>query len=155
MKTLTVQYDQSLVEKWRIGNLSSNWKKKYPDLFDADDLRIALTQPSYHFAEWIAAIYFYKQGYKILVEQYIYAPHVRKLAIIKEKLGDKGLAFLRRKEIGGKVQPPDLFIYNEKKFFFAEVKTPKDRLRELQKKFFEEIEKYFSTTVKIVNLINK
>lgn len=152
MESVNIPLDPSTFSVWKSGSLAKKWYKLYPDLFDSEDLRIALSQPQYHFAEWYAAIHFYKLGWKALIEQYIYKTHTRKLAVIEKYLGLEGLSFLRREARGGKVQPPDLFLYRKHKYFFGEVKVHGDTLREVQETFFKEIEKHFNTTVKIIYL---
>jgi hypothetical protein len=44
--------------------LSKEWAEKYPQLFDQNDISVALAQPKYHFLEWLTAIvYFRTLGY--------------------------------------------------------------------------------------------
>jgi len=80
----TLEVDESLRKKFRSGELPKEWKSRYSDIFDDDDLRLALSQPEYHFYEWVAAIHLYeKMGYLSLLEQYEFA-HSHKLPILQK-----------------------------------------------------------------------
>lgn len=152
MKTSGLKFDPNLRKDWLVGILPKKWKKEYPDLFDKDDLRIALSQPQYHFYEWVVAIHYYKKGYNVLVEQYIYESHQGKLNILKKIIGEDGVSFLKKLSKDLKSQPSDLFVYKGYKFFFVEVKAPKDRLHKQQEKLFKRIENKLKTEVIILNL---
>ena len=82
MEIKTFTYSSIFLKRWRSGSLPKEWQRKHPDIFDKDDLRIALSQPKYHFGEWFAAIHYAKKGYRVLVEKYLYQNHARKLKII-------------------------------------------------------------------------
>ncbi len=151
MESSFLSFDPQLLQEWKHGDLIGKWFRKY-DCFDQDDLRLAINRPQYHFYEWFSAIHFYKKGYRVLVEQYIYKPHKRKIKISVKIIGEDGLSFLKRASKDLKSQPPDLFVYIGKAFFFVEVKAPKDKLRENQEKLFKKIENRFSTEVVILNL---
>ena len=153
MREEIISFNLSLKEDWKNGSLPKLWKKRYPKLFDDNDLRIALSQPQYHFPEWLAAIHLFKKGFDVLVEQYIYKPHARKIKIVEKIIGKENLSFLRNEKIKNRDQPPDLFVYNNKGFFFVEVKQPRDKLRENQIKFFKGIEKRLKTEVIILRLV--
>jgi len=142
MKTEYFSYDPKLWDRWKTGKLAKELKKKYPKLFDDKDLQLTVSQPSWHFIEWLGAIHYYRQGFNVLVEQYIYNPHPRKQQIVKKFVGEDGFRFLRREDKRKKTQPPDLFVYKGKEFFFAEVKRT-DKLSPAQKNFFKQIEKRF------------
>ena len=152
MKTLYLKFDQNLRKNWLTGELPKKWKKEYSDLFDEDDLRIALTQSQYHFYEWVVGIHYYKKGFKVLVEQYIYKPHLRKLKLLSKIIGEESLSFLIKASKDLKSQPPDLFVYKGRSFFFVEVKAPKDELHKTQEKLFKRIEDKLKTEVIILNL---
>ena len=51
----------SLKARWKNGELHREWARRYPELFDADDLRLAQNQSEfgYHFVEWLSAILLY------------------------------------------------------------------------------------------------
>ena len=51
-------------EAFRDGSLAPAWAARYPQLFDAADLRMTVTQPRYHFYEWLAAVSIFEEtGY--------------------------------------------------------------------------------------------
>ena len=143
----------TLKQEWTSGKLLIKWKREYPDLFDEEDLRIALSQPQFHFYEWIAALHYFGLGFNVLIEQYIYQPHKRKLGLLEKLIGTEGINFLRSQIKTNRTQPPDLFVYKDKKFFFVEVKGPRDKLQENQKGFFSGIEKYFKTEIVLLTLV--
>ena len=147
MKTDFFSYMPDLFKEWKEGHLPLKFRKQYPDLFDEDDLRITIKQPQYHFIEWLAAIHFHKLGYKVLIEQYVYKTHKRKMTVVKNYLGEDGLKFLKHEGTSYKTQPPDLFVYKYDQFFFVEVKSEKDKLSATQEDFFTKIEKKFKTEV--------
>ncbi|HUD19243.1 MAG TPA: hypothetical protein VMR81_02300 [Patescibacteria group bacterium] len=152
MNSTEIIFDPQLFSIWKKGFLPKDWLALYPTIFDSEDLRLALSQPQYHFAEWFTAIHYFKLGWNALVEQYIYKPHARKLVIIEKYLGKEGVEFLRKSEGRGRIQPPDLFLYRGDEYFFGEIKMPSDKLRDEQKIFFESIEKHFNTSVSIIYL---
>ena len=144
-------YDASLAKAWKTGQLPRAWRLEYPEILDDDDLRLALSQPSYHFLEWVAAIQYFERGYLVLVEQYIYDAHPRKVATVQELVGPEGLRFLR--ENAG-AQPPDLLVYTRgpTDFFFVEIKRGGERLSRGQKKAFGKIESYYGREITVLRL---
>lgn len=166
IKLKTLRYDSSLKEKWTRGELQQSWSRKYPDLFDEDDLDFALNQKNQHFGEWFAAIYYFQRGWKVFIEHYAYGRrknspffHIRerKNKKVKQLIGEKGFNFLRY--LGGKerqIRPPDLFVFNDKgKFFFAEVKWGTDRLRNYQQNFFSQIKKKIGARIELISVLPK
>jgi hypothetical protein len=78
-------YSASQRSRFQSGVLAREWARRYPELFDADDLRLAGSQSHMgkHFFEWLAAILLYETtGYLSLVEKYEFARHKRKQAIL-------------------------------------------------------------------------
>ena len=152
MKEEISYYDKALAGEWKEGKgaLAKAWRRKYPDVFDADDLRLVSNQPTYHFLEWLAAIQYFERGYLALVEQYIYKTHPRKVAIVQDLVGPEGLTFLKDK----RSQPPDLLVYtrNRSDFFFAEVKRRKEKLNPRQEEAFAQIESYFGREITVLRL---
>jgi hypothetical protein len=60
--------------------LVSQWRHLCPDLFDQDDERLVWNQRSYHFKEWLAAIYlFHRDGTHVLLSKYAYRIHPGKV----------------------------------------------------------------------------
>ena len=147
----TTTYAPDLQEKWRSGILSKKWHEAYPDLFDDDDLRLALSQPSWHFFEWLGALHYYTKGFLVLVEQYIYRAHPRKLAILAKIVSEDDLRFLGELP----AQPPDLFVYQDTSshFFFAEVESATDALADSQRAAFAELAERFATEVRILRVL--
>ncbi len=147
----TTTYDPDLREKWQSGILPKKWHEAYPDLFDDDDLRLALSQPSWHFYEWLGALHYYKKGFLVLVEQYIYRPHPRKLAILSRMVSEDDLRFLRELP----AQPPDLFVYRDEYsyFFFAEIKSATDALSDSQRIAFAQSAERLATEVRILRVL--
>lgn len=148
------------------GILREEWYKDYPQLFDGDDLSMALNQKNQHFGEWFIAIHYFKKGRRVFIEHYVYsrkktnssyAIREKKNEEVKRLLGREGFDFLRKPPGGKKIRPPDLFIFNEKgKFFFAEVKWGhKDKLRDCQKTLFSQIKKKFGVEIELVYVLPK
>ncbi|OGF66606.1 hypothetical protein A2757_00930 [Candidatus Giovannonibacteria bacterium RIFCSPHIGHO2_01_FULL_48_47] len=150
MKNEFLFYFPELFEKWKAKRLQRTWRRKFRKIFDKDDLRIALTQPRYHFGEWFVAIHYANKGYKVLVEKYLYRNHSRKFKIISRFFTPQQIGIL--KYPNPRHQSPDLFVYRDKKFFFVEVKLGKDRLRRSQKNCFKNIEKKLRCEVKVFYL---
>ena len=147
----TITYDPALRHDWVSGKLPKEWRRAYPDLFDEDDLRLALSQPSYHFYEWLGALHYYEKGFGVLVEQYVYKSHPRKLAVVSKIMNKEELDFLRKLP----VQPPDLFIYRgaDRHFFFAEVKSARNELADSQRAAFVQVVQRLATEVWILRVI--
>jgi len=145
MKEETIYYNIGLKDKWNSGTIQHIWKKRYKT-FDEDDLRLSLSQ-------WIAAIYYAKHGYKILVEKYLYKNHPHKIEIISNILNPKDINFL--KNYKPHCQAPDLFVFKDNKYFFVEVKRDNDHLSQRQNNFFKNIEKNLKCKVKILHVLPK
>jgi hypothetical protein len=133
--------------------LASQWHDQYPDLFDENDLRLAGTQPKYHFCEWFAAIHlFQRDGALSLVEKYVYPSHSRKVALLDKRMG--GAAHVRLDEICARshVQPPDLFVFHPDTgcYWFAEVKGPRDRFSKQQTASHQAINEELGVKVEVI-----
>jgi len=134
----TFMFDNSQREKFKDGQLLYEWANQYPQLFDQQDLQIADHPTPAHFVEWLGAIHLYETtGYLSLVEKYEFKRHKRKQKILKEMVPVDVLSLISRKG----VQCPDLFVYAPDKtdWYFCKVKGPGDRLRPVQKEYFEEL----------------
>jgi hypothetical protein len=110
-------------------------------IFDEKDLEIARNQPKYHFYEWAVAVHLIQAaGYLSLVEQYEFASHERKQAVL-ERLVPMEVRRLLVDARLKRVQCPDLFLYREDdhEWRFCEVKGPGDSLRPRQEEFFREL----------------
>jgi hypothetical protein len=55
-KIATVNVVRSQRARWQSGHLAQEWRTRFPDLFDDDDLRLANSQPAIHFYEWLGAV---------------------------------------------------------------------------------------------------
>jgi len=130
-KIATVNVVRSQRARWQSGSLAQEWRTRFQNLFDDDDLRIATSQPSIHFYEWLGAIVLHHTtGYLSLVEKYEFATHPRKQQIVAQLLPGSVRDALRDRS-QGRAQAPDLLMYAEdlSDWFFCEVKGPRDRLR--------------------------
>ena len=133
-----VEFDRRQRKRFQSGELPRQWSQRYPDLFDADDLRLALRQPDYHFFEWLGAVVLFNTtGYRTLVEKYEFEKHSRKASIIQGIVAPDVLALVHKRG----VQCPDLFVYmpDGSDWFLCEVKGKRDRLRARQKQYFERL----------------
>jgi VRR-NUC domain len=134
-----IQIERPQAARWKSGHLAPEWRKKFPDLFDDDDLRLATSQPGVHFYEWLGAIVLHHAtGYLSLVEKYEFGTHPRKQDIIAQLLPPPVRDVLRDRS-KGRAQAPDLFMYagDLSDWFFCEVKGPRDRLRSEQIRKFQ------------------
>jgi hypothetical protein len=120
----TVNVARSQRARWQSGHLALEWRTRFPDLFDDDDLRIATSQPRSHFYEWLGAIVLHHAtGYLSLVEKYEFAAHPRKQEIVAQLLPHPVREALRDRN-EGRAQAPDLLMYaaDHSDWFFCEVK---------------------------------
>lgn len=151
----TIEVRRSQRDLWRAGSLMPEWKLRFPELFDEQDVGIAENQPDYHFWEWLAAIVLYHAtGYRALVEKYEYANHPRKREIVAKLLPDEVMRVLRDRSEHGSVQGPDLLMYaaDMSDWFFCEVKGPGDRLRSEQMSKFEALAMVSGKAVRLLHL---
>jgi len=146
-----------LRKRWPLP-LATIWHAAYPRVLSKEDLRYTLhfTQSgsgnNYHFVEWFAAIHlFHLTGMNVLVKRYTFSDHLWKRQVIRDRLGEDGLAFLVNKLEG---QPPDLFLYTSDRSdcYFAEVKGQGDRLRPSQKRNHALIEKHLGRRVDVIEV---
>lgn len=145
MKTIKIKYNPKLKEKFRNREIQEKWKKKYK-VFDDDDLRLAISQPKFHFAEWFVARIFARKGYGVLLEKYTCKNHREKTVILKKIFNDEDMRFM----IG--LNLPDLFVYKSNKFFFVEVKMDNDKIFKAQEKSFGKLRKRFSCEILIYEI---
>ena len=138
----TFEINASLRDRFRSGELPREWQAKYPNIFDDDDLRLALSQPNNHFYEWAGAIYLYEQqGYLSLVEKYQFKNHERKKSILQKLDFNNLREAIEYQRLKKSMQVPDLLAYKPdfSDWFFCEIKGGLDKLREEQAKHFETI----------------
>jgi hypothetical protein len=128
--TTTIHCTREIRKLWpRL--LAAQWAREYPQVFDRDDLRLALSQPRNHFAEWSAAIHLLQRdGVHALVEKYAFQNHARKVKMYQSLLFESRRRALNSICASLGVQPPDLLLYrsNLQVEGLAEVKGPGDRL---------------------------
>jgi VRR-NUC domain len=151
----TIEVRRSQRDLWRAGGLMPEWKLRFPELFDEQDVGIAENQPDCHFWEWLAAIVLYHAtGYRALVEKYAYANRPRKQEIVAKLLPDDVLRVLRDRTEHGSTQGPDLLMYapDMSDWFFCEVKGPGDRLRQEQMSKFEALARASGKPVRLLHL---
>jgi hypothetical protein len=146
-------YKEEQHDKFRTGKLWQEWARQYPDIFDTDDARLAQSQAAhgYHFFEWLAAILIFQStGYLSLVEKYEFSNHQRKHEILKKLVMDDVFKLITDKT--SKAQNPDLLVYSPSltDWFFCEVKGRKDRLRQVQKDYFAELENISGKQVYVI-----
>ena len=131
-RTSVIYYPAGLRDYWlRSDRLAQIWRNSYPQIFDDDDLRLAVGRPQYHFVEWFAAIHlFTTANLHSLMSKYAFKNHARKRRIALSLMGQRRLDSLR--DLQG--QPPDLLVYRPatSAFWFVEVKGPHDRNRAVQ-----------------------
>jgi hypothetical protein len=135
--------------------LARQWLQMYPNVFDADDLRLTVNQPKYHFTEWFAAIHlFHRDGAHSLVEKYGYQNHPAKTARMAEWLSERERRILDTIQEVHAVQPPDLFVFvpNTRRYWFAEVKGPGDSLSDKQVRSHEAIMRELGVPVEIIEV---
>jgi hypothetical protein len=150
----TIHFSKQMRDRWPMP-LATEWHEMYPDLFDDDDLRLALAQPKKHFYEWLSAVHlFHRDGALSLVEKYGYGNHGRKVERLVSVLGADGAAFVRAIRPSRQVQPPDLFVYvpGTPRFWFAEVKGPTDSLMTKQTESHVQLAERFGVAVEIIKV---
>jgi hypothetical protein len=138
----------------RWARLARQWRRRYPHLFSADDVRLTLSQPRYHFGEWIAAIHFAETRWLgAVVEKWSdgFTCHPAKAAKVEKILGR---ALYKR--VCGALDGagPDLFLYDRRArwYWFAEVKRDRDRMKGNQTRTFERIERLLRTPVQLIRV---
>jgi hypothetical protein len=138
IRDLRFCFDKRKREQFREGRLGPEWARRYPYLFDQDDVRIYGTQAQhgYHFFEWFAAVLFYEStGFRTLMEKY--DCHPNKLRLFERFVPKEVCEFVCADSTGA----PDLFVFDDYStdWFFCEVKGPRDELRDHQLRFFRRL----------------
>ena len=130
---------------WKTGLLGKQWAQTFPQLFDADDVRLVASQAGhgYHFYEWFAAILLHRAtGYRALVAKYEFAKHEEKSRVVEELFSAEQIALLRDRSQHGSAQAPDLLMVSPGgSYFFCEVKGPRDKFSKAQEQKFETMRK--------------
>jgi len=151
----TFRSADSLRRRWRDGSLPREWAAAYPCIFGADDLRLALNQPEYHFYEWLSAVLIYHtSGQLSLVENYAFPSHRRKREVVKElcRHDPDTARIIFSHGHASDVQCPDLLVYRPdfSDWFFCEAKGPHDSLKPGPRMFFEELQQATGRQVLLV-----
>jgi hypothetical protein len=131
-------YSRLQMDRFRSGDLMSDWTLHYPGLFDDDDLRLHKSQPQFHFYEFLAAVMFRETlGYNSLIEKYETALHEKKIVQFREIAGQA----VYEDVLANRTGVPDLFVFaaDHSDWFFCEVKGANDQLRAHQIERFEEL----------------
>jgi hypothetical protein len=120
-------------ERFRSGELGPEWAKRYPEIFDEEDLRIYRTEceNGYHFYEWLGAVLLFEAtGYLSLIEKYGSENHPRKTQLFESMASEASEAVQAIDGAGW----PDLFCYSpdHKHWHFCEVKGAADTLKSQQ-----------------------
>jgi len=139
---------QELKQRWRYEGLAPQWRDMYPCLFDVDpewDRALFYNQGvvyGRHFNEWLASLVLYHvTGFHTLNQKYQFKKHKNKRKILESLCMPDSLHDL----IDGSdksAQCPDLLVYDPKdrsKWFFCEVKGPRDRLQPNQLNLFHRL----------------
>jgi hypothetical protein len=154
----TVEIERAQQARWLSGSLAPEWKRRFPELFDEDDLRLAQGPQGpkgYHFVEWLAAIVLHHTaGYLSLVSKYEFRNHPAKQRIVAQLLAPDIRAALRDRVEHGSAQPPDLLMYapDLSDWFFCEVKGPGDALRPQQVRKFDALAAMTGRPVRLLRL---
>ena len=150
----TILFTEEQRKRFRSGELGKELARTYKEIFDKDDKRIASTQSSYHFFEWLAAIVIYNStGYLSLVEKYKFKKHRRKQEILGKLFSNEIIA----KICSSRVQNPDLLCYRPdfKDCFFCEVKGLRDQIRSVQKERFRELKRLTGKEIYLIKFKKK
>lgn len=150
----TIVSPNSLRAQWP-DPLAYEWAKSYSEIFDERDLSLALSQPTFHFYEWFAAIHLHQDdGSLSLIEKYGYGNHPEKITKLERLLREDERRFLTLFRVNFGVQPPDLLVYHPKKhgYWFAEVKGPGDSVSEAQLASWTQIEQQLGARVEVIRV---
>lgn len=147
-----IPFDEYQRDRFRNGTLVKEWARKYPSMFDQNDVNNAINQPSYHFFEWLAAIVIFScTGYLSLVEKYRHKKHARKRQILTQLFDADACRHICMRG----VQCPDLLCYSPdlRDCFFCEVKGPRDRIRDVQVARFEALQRATGKEVMVMEVL--
>ncbi len=157
IEQLTIPYKKVLLEQW---------KQKDPEIVPS--FMLAWGGPGishgYGFGEWMAEKYFRENGFYVFTNDFNLVSNTKKfkrLNIMIESLFSqeqlKGFidAIKVNYQRGYTVENPDLFVFDSKTYFFAEVKKGKDKLRDPQARFIYLAEKFLGVESKLIYLCDK
>jgi hypothetical protein len=141
-------------DHFKSGGLIDQWAQSYPQIFDADDARIARSQgpKGYHFYEWLSAVIIFNSiGYLSLMEKYTMSNHPRKGEIFNGLVDPQTYQFIMSPK-EKRTQCPDLFCFKDDDWFFCEVKGKGDRLSLDQSEYFRNIEQISGKEIRILRI---
>ncbi len=141
-EVIDLPYPREYRTLWRNRHLQCTWFREYEDLFDCDDLRLAMRPDgrTYEFGEWFTAIDFWKRGFNVLLPKYTHPKNKVKYAKAVKLLGKANVERL------AKPGRPDLLAYKGKRHLaFVEVKVKGDQVRPHQERMMRWISEHFSS----------
>jgi hypothetical protein len=149
---VNLMYDRPERERFRQGLLQKEWAEKYPEIFDADDLRLALgpQKARNHYFEWLGAVRLYEfTGYLSLVEKYDCRNHARKHHAFRDIVGADVFSHVVLSK-----GCPDLLLYapDRSDWFFCEIKGATDRLWERQLVRFKNLCQFTQKRLLLLNI---
>ena len=152
-----ISTSRSQFKKFKTEGLYEEWFKRFPVLFDEDDIRVARTQAKLglHYFEWLSALTVYQcLGYLSLIESYEFKVQKRKQKIIHDLLPPEVLEIVQMPYDQRKAQCPDLLCFKPdySDWFFCEVKGPTDKLRDEQREYFSKIASVSNKPTQVIKL---
>ena len=137
---VNLAYSEEDRQRFRCRELSREWARAYPAIFDEDDLKLATGRQAEtnHFFEWLAAVCLHQlTNYLSLVEKYDCRNHPRKHSLFLRIVGRTVFDNVMANQAG----IPDLVVYSPDRsdWFFVEVKGATDRLRPHQRSRMKEL----------------
>ena len=147
-------YSAELETQYLAGKLLSRWKETYghTELFlEINPLskQFPLQCPplptqTYGFGELFVGIHYLNRGYEVIRHYWYkdatYNPYKIAVALMGSEVAD----YVSNQNKKPHTQPPDLLVYKKGRFFFVEVKKPRDWLKPPQQAFNLRLEKYLS-----------
>jgi len=158
--SLTYPKETRLKFESESGELAGAWAKEFDFLFDEEDLRVATgiegQKQQMHFSEWFTAIKMFEAtGYYSLNENYDYAGHTAKQAILKKLVSPEALSLMvKHVSEKGNLNCPDLLMYKPdfSDWYFCDVKGPGDNVRPEQAHYWQELLEVTGKRIVRVNL---
>lgn len=157
IEKITIPYNKELLARWKqrdpqiVPGFMLEWKG--PDISNG-----------YGFGEWMSERYLRNQGYYVFSNDFDFISKTSKFdrfnkmietMLSQEELSDfKNNVNINRQK-GYSVENIDLFVYDLDRYFFAEVKKEKDKLREAQLRFIYLAEKHLGIESKLIYLCDK
>jgi hypothetical protein len=149
----TFPFDPEHQALFRAGTLVRAWAAAYPMLFSTHDVRLAHSQRTRHYFEWLAAVLLFHTQGLVSVQKYEFPGASReKSATLRALLGAEVCDWLYSRQAQRVVQCPDLLVFNSdmSRAYFCEVKGPTDQLRLSQREFFRELAERTGKPVKLL-----